>query len=105
MVLHLSSQVALEVGWDATSGEGRDTGTTVGSMISGGLGLAFERSAAPRSTWSRLTAPDPRRNNRRAPAPFLMTLLTLADAHLAYGHRALLDGCRAVAGRRRGAWR
>lgn len=41
VVLHLSSQVALEVGWDATSGEGRDTGTTVGSMISAGLRLAF----------------------------------------------------------------
>lgn len=41
VVLHLSSQVALEVGWDATSSEGRDTGTTVGSMISAGLRLAF----------------------------------------------------------------
>ena len=41
MVLHLSNQIAIEVGWDATSGEGINTGTTLASAITAGLRLTF----------------------------------------------------------------
>lgn len=41
MLLHLGPNAALEVGWDATSGEGRNTGTTVAGMITAGLRWSF----------------------------------------------------------------
>ncbi|MBK9137025.1 MAG: hypothetical protein IPM15_22380 [Betaproteobacteria bacterium] len=41
MLLHLGPHAALEIGWDATSGEGRDTGTAVASMLSAGLRWSF----------------------------------------------------------------
>lgn len=41
MLLHLGPNAALEVAWDATSGEGRDTGTTVAGMITAGLRWSF----------------------------------------------------------------
>jgi len=41
MVLHLGPAAALEVGWDAISGEGRFTGTTVVGAITAGLRWAF----------------------------------------------------------------
>ncbi|MCW5635686.1 MAG: hypothetical protein KIT17_20275 [Rubrivivax sp.] len=40
-VLHLGPQAALEVGWDATTGEGRNTGTTVAGALLAGLRLSF----------------------------------------------------------------
>lgn len=40
-VLHLSAQVALEIGYDATSGEGRNTGTTTAGLLTAGLRLSF----------------------------------------------------------------
>ncbi len=41
MVLHLGPQAALEVAWDATSGEGRNTGTTVVGLVTAGLRWSF----------------------------------------------------------------
>ena len=41
MLLHLSPNAALEIGWDATSGEGRFTGTTVAGLVTAGLRLSF----------------------------------------------------------------
>jgi hypothetical protein len=41
MALHLGPQAALEIGWDATSGEGRNTGTTVVGALTAGLRLSF----------------------------------------------------------------
>lgn len=41
MVLHLGPQAALEVAWDATTGEGRNTGTTVVGLVSAGLRWSF----------------------------------------------------------------
>lgn len=41
MLLHLGPYAALEVGWDATSGEGRNTGTTVAGMVTAGLRWSF----------------------------------------------------------------
>lgn len=41
MLLHLSPNAALEVGWDATSGEGRYTGTSVAGLVTAGLRLSF----------------------------------------------------------------
>ncbi|MBI5718619.1 MAG: hypothetical protein HZC37_13125 [Burkholderiales bacterium] len=40
-LLHLGPRAALEVGWDAITGEGRNTGTTVGSMVTAGLRWSF----------------------------------------------------------------
>lgn len=41
MLLHLGPSIGLEVGWDAASGQGRFSGTTVGSAITVGLRLSF----------------------------------------------------------------
>jgi len=41
LLLHLGPQAALEVGWDATSGEGRNTGTTVAGALMAGLRFSF----------------------------------------------------------------
>ncbi len=41
MLLHLGPSAALEIGWDATSGEGRNTGTTVAGLLTAGLRLSF----------------------------------------------------------------
>lgn len=41
MLLHLGPNASLEVGWDATSGEGRNTGTTVAGMLTAGLRWSF----------------------------------------------------------------
>jgi hypothetical protein len=40
-VLHLGPQAALEIGWDATTGEGRNTGTTVAGALLAGLRWSF----------------------------------------------------------------
>lgn len=41
LVLHLGPHGALEVGWDAVSGEGRQTGTAVAGTLTAGLRWAF----------------------------------------------------------------
>lgn len=41
VVLHLSRHVAMEVAWDATSGEGNYTGTALASVVTAGLRLTF----------------------------------------------------------------
>lgn len=41
MLLHLGPSAALEVGWDANTGEGRNTGTTVAGLITAGLRWSF----------------------------------------------------------------
>jgi hypothetical protein len=41
MLLHLGPSAALEIGWDATTGEGRNTGTTVAGLLTAGLRLSF----------------------------------------------------------------
>ena len=41
LLLHLGPQVALEVGWDATSGEGRQRGSAVASALTAGLRWSF----------------------------------------------------------------
>lgn len=41
MLLHFGPHAALEVGWDATSGEGLNTGTTVAGALTAGLRWSF----------------------------------------------------------------
>ncbi len=41
MMIDLAPQVALEVGWDVTTGEGNDTSGTTASAVSAGLRIAF----------------------------------------------------------------
>lgn len=41
LVAHLAPQVALEVGWDSTGGEGRNSGSVAAGMVSTGLRIAF----------------------------------------------------------------
>ncbi len=41
MLLDLAPQVALEVGWDVTAGEGNNTSSTTASALSAGLRIAF----------------------------------------------------------------
>lgn len=41
MMVDLAPQVALEVGWDVTAGEGNNTGSTTASAVSAGLRIAF----------------------------------------------------------------
>ncbi len=41
LVVDLAPQVGLDLGWDVTAGEGRFSGTAVGSMVSAGLRIAF----------------------------------------------------------------
>jgi hypothetical protein len=40
-LLHLGPQVGLEIAWDATSGDGRNTGTSVAGAVTAGLRLSF----------------------------------------------------------------
>jgi hypothetical protein len=41
LLLHLGPNIALEVAWDAASGDGRNTGTTVASAVTAGLRWSF----------------------------------------------------------------
>lgn len=41
LLANLAPQVAVEVGWDFTGSEGRNSGSVVGGMVSAGLRIAF----------------------------------------------------------------
>lgn len=41
LLADLAPQVAVEVGWDVTAGEGRNSGSVTGGMVSAGLRIAF----------------------------------------------------------------